>query len=243
MTAAETSSAALRVAGLCAGYGRIEVCRDIALELGEGEFLAVLGANGAGKSTLLGALAGAVSSHGTVALRGRPLGAMNARERARHGLAFVPEGRRNLFAPLSVIENLQLGLRLLPAAARQRTLDEIHALFPILSNRRSQPAGLLSGGEQQMLAIAVALARKPAVLLLDEPSQGLAPLVLQNLAQQIGALRGLGLTLLLAEQNHRFAAQLCDRYVVLAGGELAGHGDAAALRDADHVAQALLADA
>jgi len=230
----------LRITRLHAGYGRIEVCRDIDLDVANGEFLAVLGANGAGKSTLLGAIAGAVTSRGEIELGGRALTGLNIRERAHRGLALVPEGRRNLFAPLTVMENLQLGLRLLPAAERPIVKDELFAMFPILATRHSQPAGLLSGGEQQMLALAVALARRPSVLLLDEPSQGLAPLVLQNLVQQIRALRGMGLSVLLAEQNHRFAAQLCDRYVVLAGGEIAGAGNGRELQDAEHVAQALM---
>ncbi|MBS0446904.1 MAG: ATP-binding cassette domain-containing protein [Proteobacteria bacterium] len=234
---------ALHVASLYAGYGRIEVCRDIALDVRGGEFLAVLGANGAGKSTLLGAIAGSIASRGTVTLDGKPLAGLNARDRARSGLALVPEGRRNLFAPLTVMENLQLGLRLLPHAERARMLQDLYAMFPILSDRHAQPAGLLSGGEQQMLALAVALARKPSLLLLDEPSQGLAPLVLQHLAAQIGELRKLGLAVLLAEQNHRFAAQLCERYVVLSSGELSGGGSGRELQDAEHVAHALLAEA
>ena len=231
----------LRIAGLHAGYGRIEVCRHIGLTLADGEFLAVLGANGAGKSTLLGAIAGVVSARGTIELDGVRLDRMNARERARRGLAFVPEGRRNLFPPLTVHENLQLGLRLLPAPQRPRMLQELMEMFPILASRRLQPAGLLSGGEQQMLALALALARRPSVLLLDEPSQGLAPLLLHNLAKQIGALRSLGVSVLLAEQNHRFAAQLCDRYVVLASGELAGAGTGDEMQDTDRVAAALMA--
>ena len=231
----------LRIAGLHAGYGRIEVCRGIDLEVAGGEFLVVLGVNGAGKSTLLGAIAGVVASRGTVELAGTPLAGLNARQRARRGLALVPEGRRNLFSPLTVQENMQLGLRLLPAAERARTQDELYAMFPILSTRRTQPAGLLSGGEQQMLALAVALARRPSVLLLDEPSQGLAPLVLQHLVEQIGALRSMGLAVLLAEQNRGFAAQLGDRYVVLASGEIAGDGNGAELHDAEHMAAALMA--
>jgi branched-chain amino acid transport system ATP-binding protein len=231
----------LRIQGLHAGYGRIEVCRGVALELADGEFLAVLGPNGAGKSTLLGAIAGSVSSRGVVVLDGRSLDGLNARQRARCGLALVPEGRRNLFSPLTVYENLQLGLRLLPAGDRERMLADLYHMFPILQSRRTQPAGLLSGGEQQMLALAVALARRPSVLLLDEPSQGLAPLLLQNLASHIGALRQLGVSLLLAEQNHRFAAQLCDRYVVLSSGELVGGGSGEELQDADRVATALMA--
>jgi branched-chain amino acid transport system ATP-binding protein len=232
----------LRIADLHAGYGPIEVCRDIALTLAGGEFLAVLGANGAGKSTLLGAIAGVVAARGAIELDGRSLARLNARERARSGLALVPEGRRNLFSPLTVMENLQLGLRLLPAPERARMLDQLFTMFPILATRPTQAAGLLSGGEQQMLALAVALARKPSVLLLDEPSQGLAPLVLQNLVGQIKALRGMGLAVLLAEQNHRFAAQLCDRYVVLSSGEIAGGGDGNELQDAEHVAHALMAE-
>lgn len=231
----------LRIAGLYAGYGRIEVCREIAMEVADGEFLAVLGANGAGKSTLLGAIAGSVASRGTIELGGRSLAGLNARARARSGLALVPEGRRNLFSPLTVQENLQLGLRLLDSAERPRTIEELFTTFPILASRRSQPAGLLSGGEQQMLALAVALARRPSLLLLDEPSQGLAPLVLQNLVHQIGALRSMGVAVVLAEQNHRFAAQLCDRYVVLSSGEIAGGGSGDELQDAEHVAAVLMA--
>ncbi|VWX61858.1 High-affinity branched-chain amino acid transport ATP-binding protein BraG [Burkholderiales bacterium 8X] len=231
----------LGIGGLHAGYGRIEVCRHIDLQLADGEFLAVLGANGAGKSTLLGAIAGVVAHRGSIDLDGTQLASLNARERARSGLALVPEGRRNLFSPLTVHENLQLGLRLLPAADRTRLLDEILSMFPILGARRTQAAGLLSGGEQQMLALAVALARRPSVLLLDEPSQGLAPLLLQNLAEQIRALRSMGLAIVLAEQNHRFAAQLCDRYVVLVAGEIGDEGSRDQLQDAQHVAHALMA--
>lgn len=231
----------LSISGLNAGYGRIEVCRAIDLQVADGEFLAVLGANGAGKSTLLGAIAGAIFNRGAIDLDGVPLARMNARARARSGLALVPEGRRNLFSPLTVQENLQLGLRLLPVAERPRVLDEILTMFPILRTRQGQAAGLLSGGEQQMLAIAVALARRPSVLLLDEPSQGLAPLLLQTLAEQIGALRSMGLAIVLAEQNHRFAAQLCDRYVVLVAGEISDAGSRDQLQDAQHVAAALMA--
>ncbi len=231
----------LALSKLHAGYGRIEVCREIDLVVADGEFLAVLGANGAGKSTLLGAIAGSVVSRGRIELDGKPLEGLNARDRARHGLALVPEGRRNLFSPLTVMENVQLGLRLLPAGDRGRTLDELFTMFPILATRRAQPAVLLSGGEQQMLALAVALARRPSLLLLDEPSQGLAPLVLQNLVEQIGELRRMGVAVLLAEQNHRFAAQLCDRYLVLSSGEIVDGGDGNQLQDAEHVAHAIMA--
>jgi branched-chain amino acid transport system ATP-binding protein len=231
----------LRISDLHAGYGRIEVCRDVALEVSDGEFVAVLGANGAGKSTLLGAIAGSVASRGMIDLNGLRLAGANARQRARCGLALVPEGRRNLFSPLTVAENLQLGLRFLPSAERARMQDDLFSMFPVLSSRRKQAAGLLSGGEQQMLALAVALARKPSLLLLDEPSQGLAPVVLDNLVSQIGSLRRMGLTVLLAEQNHRFAAQLCDSYLVLSSGKISAAGDRKQLQEADQLVRALMA--
>jgi branched-chain amino acid transport system ATP-binding protein len=230
----------LTVSDLSARYGRIEVCRGIGFTVAPGEFLVVLGANGAGKSTLLGALAGLVTSTGEITLGGMRLDAAPARRRAGMGVALVPEGRRNLFAPLTVDENLQLGLRLLPPGERDAMRAELLGLFPILAERGRQAAGMLSGGEQQMLALAVALARRPAVLLLDEPSQGLAPIVLDELAAAIRRLRPLGLALVLAEQNVRFAAGLADRYVALRGGEIVQAGGADELRDHRFAAASLL---
>jgi branched-chain amino acid transport system ATP-binding protein len=230
----------LQVSNLNAGYGRIGVCRQISFTAADGEFLIVLGPNGAGKSTLLGALAGSVEANGQVLVGAHSLAGVAARSRARMGLAFVPEGRRNLFFPMTVEENLQLGLRLLPVEQRHETRESLLQMFPILAARSLQLAGLMSGGEQQMLAIAVAIARRPSVLLLDEPSQGLAPVVLDQLVQRIDALRGLGLTVLLAEQNHRFAAQLADRYLVLQGGEITGGGSREDLNDRERAAAALM---
>jgi branched-chain amino acid transport system ATP-binding protein len=231
---------ALQVEHLSARYGRIEVCRDVSFTAADGEFLVVLGPNGAGKSSLLGALAGTIASTGEVCLGEHRLQHLPARLRARCGLAFVPEGRRNLISTLTVDENLRLGLRLLPVAERPAMQASLHAIFPILFERAQQPAGLLSGGEQQMMAIAVAIARRPSVLLLDEPSQGLAPVILDRLVEVISGLRVIGLTVLLAEQNYRFAARLADRYLVLQGGELAGGGTAAELGDHERAADALL---
>jgi branched-chain amino acid transport system ATP-binding protein len=231
---------ALQVNALKARYGRIEVCRDVTFNAGDGEFLIVLGPNGAGKSSLLGAIAGSVDGEGQILVDGRALQHLPARRRAHLGIALVPEGRRNLFSPLTVEENLQLGLRLLPAAEHAAMRASLHAMFPILDARAHQPAGLLSGGEQQMLAIAVALARRPTVLLLDEPSQGLAPMILEHLVDLIGGLRSLGLTVILAEQNHRFAARLADRYLVLQGGEIVGGGTGAELNDRELAAAALM---
>jgi branched-chain amino acid transport system ATP-binding protein len=231
---------ALHVKNLSARYGRIEVCRNVSFTAADGEFLIVLGPNGAGKSSLLGALAGTVAGGGEIRIGDQTLQRRPARQRARMGIALVPEGRRNLFSPLTVEENLQLGLRLLPAAERPAMHASLHGIFPILSERARQKAGLLSGGEQQMLAIAVAIARRPSVLLLDEPSQGLAPVILDRLVEVISGLRGLGLSVLLAEQNYRFAARLADRYLVLQGGEIVGEGAGAELNDHERAADALL---
>jgi branched-chain amino acid transport system ATP-binding protein len=231
----------LAVEGLSARYGRIEICRDITFEVAGGEILVVLGPNGAGKSTLMGAIAGAVAGAGEVRVGKTNLAAMPARERARRGLALVPEGRRNLFQPLSVGDNLRLGLRLLePASERAAMREQLVALFPVLAERGDQPASMLSGGEQQMLAIAVAIARRPQALLLDEPSQGLAPVVLDRLVEAIGALRDQGLAILLAEQNHSFAARLADRFLVLQGGEIRSSGAGAELASRELAAAAML---
>lgn len=230
----------LSISNLSARYSRIEVCHDVSFEVGEGEFLAILGTNGAGKSSLLGAIAGWVSAKGNIRVRNRRVDHLPARLRARNGIAFVPEARRNLFAPLTVDENLQLGLRLIPDSGRAAMRAQIYQLFPILEKRGEQLAGMLSGGEQQMLALAVAIARQPAVLLLDEPSQGLAPIVLDEIAHAIEGLRALGLTLLLAEQNHRFASRLADRFIALQSGEIVDAGDKAALTNRDRVATAIM---
>ncbi|MBV8392922.1 MAG: ATP-binding cassette domain-containing protein [Alphaproteobacteria bacterium] len=226
--------------GLSARYGRIEVCRGIDLAVDAGELLLLLGPNGAGKSSLLGALSGSVSSSGEVTVSERPLHGRSAARRARLGVSLVPEGRRNIFGPLSVMENLQLGLRLLPAAQRDDMTKWLLGLFPVLRERRRQQASLLSGGEQQMLAIAMAVARRPAVLLLDEPSQGLAPVVLEQLAEAIGVLRPLGLMIVLAEQNVSFASRLADHFVVLQGGEVRARGGKAELADRPALARAMM---
>jgi branched-chain amino acid transport system ATP-binding protein len=230
----------LTTRGLSARYGRIEVCRGIDLAVETGELLLLLGPNGAGKSSLLGALSGSVSSSGEVIVSDRPLHNRSAAQRARLGMSLVPEGRRNIFGPLSVVENLQLGLRLLSAERRADMLKWLFGLFPVLQERRLQQASLLSGGEQQMLAIAMAVARRPAVLLLDEPSQGLAPVVLDQLVAAIGGLRTLGLMIVLAEQNVSFAARLADRFVVLQGGEIHARGNKADLADRHALVAAMM---
>lgn len=209
---------------LGASYGRIQVVFDVDLELRSGELLGLLGPNGAGKSSLLGALAGLVRGDGDLELRGKPLRSLPAHQRAAHGLAFVPERRRNIFSSMTVRENLALGLRLSQPHRRAAIIDRILQLFPILHERMEATAGMLSGGEQQMLAIGMALGKEPSVLILDEPSQGLAPVVLDVLQRTLETLKREGLALLVAEQNLAFAAKISDRYVVLSHGAIAASG-------------------
>lgn len=230
----------LEVSGLSARHGGIEVCRDIAFRVEPGEFLILLGANGAGKSSLLGALAGIVSSAGTVSLNGHRLDSATPQRRVRAGLSLVPEGRGNLFGPLTVNENLDLALRHLKPANRSGTRKDLYQLFPILSERARQTCAMLSGGEQQMLALAMAIARQPSTLLLDEPSQGLAPVILEEIVVAIRGLRSLGMALVIAEQNVRFAAALGDRFMILRSGQMVDEGHPSELADQNRLATNLL---
>ncbi|GGC47791.1 ABC transporter ATP-binding protein [Chelatococcus reniformis] len=240
VSARATGPAALAAAGLSARYGRIEVCRDISFEVAPGEFLILLGANGAGKSSLLGALAGIVASAGTVTVGGRRIDGVSPQRRAHAGLALVPEGRGNLFGPLTVDENLDLGLRHLRSDERAGMRADLNRLFPVLAERGRQAAAMLSGGEQQMLALALAIARRPTVLLLDEPSQGLAPVVLDEIVAAVNRLRTFGMALIIAEQNVRFAAALGDRFIALRGGEVVDEGHPSELANHSGTAARLL---
>lgn len=217
----------LNVQTLSARYGRLEVCRNISFEALGGRVTVLVGPNGAGKSSTLGAIAGSVSSKGKVQVDGLSLSQDSAAIRARRGVSLVPEGRRNVFGGLSVEDNLLLGSRLLPQPSRPAMLDALMQTFPVLKSRLRQHASMLSGGEQQLLAIAVAIARKPKVLLLDEPSQGLAPVALDGLVRCIDGLRSSSLAIVLAEQNYSFATQLADAFVALRGGQVVkvGTGD------------------
>lgn len=216
-----------------AAYGRIQVVFDVDLELRGGELLGLLGPNGAGKSSLLGAMAGAVRGGGALSLGTRLLSSMSAHQRAAHGLAFVPERRRNVFSDMTIKENLALGLRLSHPQRRAQVRDRILQLFPILHERMEAKAGMLSGGEQQMLAIGMALGKEPTVLILDEPSQGLAPIVLDVLQRTFEILKQEGLALLVAEQNLAFAAKISDRYVVLSHGSIVASGGKEDLKQRD----------
>jgi ABC-type branched-subunit amino acid transport system ATPase component len=226
--------------GMRARYSSIEVVHGVDVDVRAGEMVALLGSNGAGKSSLLGAIAGTISGQGSVQVRGIELGKMPAHQRAHNGLAFVPEQRGNIFSTMSVAENIELGLRLLPPDSRKACHDQIVELFPILAQRSTTPAGVLSGGEQQMLAIGIALGRNPAVLLLDEPTQGLAPAIFDVLENAFNVLRQQGIALLLAEQNVPFAERVADRYIVLSHGETVQTGMKEDLRDLEGIARAFM---
>lgn len=230
----ETSSPlALSTRGMTASHGRIQVVHGVDLQLSRGELLVLLGPNGAGKSSLLGALAGVVKGQGEALLGGNSLVGLSAERRAALGLAFVPERRGNVFSSMSVAENIELGLRLAPRERRDAIRAHILELFPILTQRMTAPAGMLSGGEQQMLAIGMALGREPRVMLLDEPSQGLAPVIYDLLESAFAKLCQAGLALLVAEQNLPLAARIADRYVVLSHGAIVAGGDPHQLKGVD----------
>lgn len=233
------SDTALEVRGLFAGYGRIEALHGIDLRVGQGELVALVGANGAGKTTLLRAVSGLIkSSAGSVTLFGREIGRDSADARVRAGLSQVLEGRQ-VFGPMSVQDNLLLGGYTRPDGRQQR-LAEMYALFPVLEEKRLLAAGTLSGGQQQMLAIARALMSEPKVLLLDEPSMGLAPLLVKEIFGVIARLKARGIPILLVEQNAHAALSVADVGYVLETGAIALGGPAAQLLRDERVKAAYL---
>jgi len=208
----------LELRGVTAGYGRSAALHGIDLEVHEGEAVALLGANGAGKTTTLRVISGTVSpTAGSLSFLGRPLGRGDPRGAVRLGIAHCPEGRR-IFPALTVRENLELGGAILGRRQREESIAEALALFPVLADRLDQLGGTLSGGEQQMLAIARALAARPRLLMLDEPSLGLAPLMVRQVADLLRRLREAGMTILLVEQNAALALSLTDRAYILENG-------------------------
>ena len=216
--------AMLTVSDLSAGYSGIKALRKASLAVREGEFVALIGPNGAGKSTLLNAVSGVVSpTGGSIRFQGDELVGMAPWNVARRGLLQVPEGRQVL-PNLSVRENLELGATALSGRTSTYSLERIHELFPILGERREQRAGSLSGGQQQMLAIGRALMGAPRLLLLDEPSLGLAPVIVIQVFQALRALNAQGLTILLVEQNARQALLATDRAYVIEQGRVVHEG-------------------
>jgi branched-chain amino acid transport system ATP-binding protein len=230
----------LEVEGLTARYGAVMAVRDVSLQVGPGEIVALLGANGAGKSTTLACIAGLhLSRQGRIRFDGRDISKLSPERVLRRGISLTPEGRR-LFSSLSVEENLMLG-----GAARGRRLrndyGELLSLFPILGQRLKLPAAALSGGEQQQLAIARSLMSKPRVLLLDEPTLGLAPLLVRFVIDLVRRLRDeQGLSVLLVDQNVHHALDLCDRAYILRNGQIAATGAPEDLRQSPEVRAAYL---
>ena len=210
----------LEVTDLKVNYGAIAALRGVSLKVCEGEIVCVIGSNGAGKSTLMNAIIGQVAREsGDIAIQGCPLAKRNYQV-VRQGISLVPEGRR-IFAPLTVVENLTMGA--FPRTDRSKIgedLDWVYTLFPRLKERQGQYAGTLSGGEQQMLAIGRALMGRPKLLLLDEPSMGLAPLLVEEVFNVIKALKAQGMTILLVEQNASAALAIADRGYVLETGSV-----------------------
>ena len=223
-------------------YGKVEAVRNVSLVVRRGTIVSVIGPNGAGKTTLLSALMGLRPAKGDLAYLGAPSGRLTVEQRVARGLILVPE-RRELFAAMSVADNLELG-GFHRARSGERgwrtTLDEIYARFPRLGERREQLAGTLSGGERQMLAMGRALMGKPKLLMLDEPSLGLAPLMVREIFNIVAALRAAGVAILLVEQNARAALQISDYGYVLETGELALEGPSADLAANPRVAATYL---
>ena len=212
-------------------YDGLQALSDVALDVGEGEFVTIVGPNGAGKTTLLKAIGGGVvSAAGRIEYRGENIATRPPHARARLGIAHVPEGRK-VFSSLSVLENLEVGsYRSAARPQRAEGLDTVYGLFPVLRERRTQLAGSLSGGEQQMLAIGRGLMARPDLLLLDEPSQGLGPRIVEMIFEAIAAIRrARRLTILLVEQRVVEALELCDRGYVLETGRVTLMGESATL--------------
>ncbi|MBT9488338.1 MAG: ABC transporter ATP-binding protein [Rubrivivax sp.] len=224
---------------LAVSYGGLPVLRGVTLQLRPGAILGLLGRNGAGRSTLLQAVMGLVPASGRVVWQGQELLGRPAHQIARAGLGYVPE-RRDIFPGLSVRENLALGLKPGQRASQQWPLDVIWQAFPALAVRRDTPGGVLSGGEQQMLTLARTLQGDPAVVLVDEPTEGLAPAVVAEIATLLRRMRAQGLAVLLVEQKLSIALDLCDRVAVLGQGRVVFDGTPAALRADVAVQQAWL---
>jgi branched-chain amino acid transport system ATP-binding protein len=231
----------LEVKNLNAYYGAVQVLHDVNLFVGAGEIVGLVGANAAGKSTLMFTLAGLRTTYqGEVLLEGAAVDSLPAFERPSRGLVLVPE-RRRLFPFMTVLENLEVGAYAAAARSRAReTLDEVFALLPVLAERRKQVAGSMSGGEQQMLAIGRALMARPRVLLLDEPTEGLAPIYVKLLFDLIVDLRAKGLTVMIVEQNVHHVLRTADRAYVLENGRIVMQGEGAALLNDDRLKTAYL---
>jgi branched-chain amino acid transport system ATP-binding protein len=233
----------LKLTNVSTRIGGFPAVRDISLEIPQGDFVTILGSNGAGKTTLFRTIAGVLKPfQGIIAFKGAPIQQLPASKVVRRGLSLCPEGRQ-LFPQLSVLKNLTLGAytRRRDGKEVRQSLDQVYALFPILQKRQSQLAGTFSGGEQQMLAIARSLMSKPDMLLLDEPSMGLAPLVVRKIiGEVIKSIHQSGTTIFLSEQNANMALLIARRGYVLENGKIVLEGDSSALMNDDKVRKAYI---
>jgi len=231
----------LRVEGLTCLYGKVEAVRDLSMEVNQGELVTLIGANGAGKTTTLKAISGVLTpAAGRITFLGEDITRASARRILEMGIAHCPEGRR-VFPYMTVAENLEMGCYLRRDGSEiAADLDRLYTRFPILAERRSQAAGTLSGGEQQMLAISRALMSRPKLVLFDEPSLGLAPNLVERTFEIIRGIRAQGVTVVMVEQNAFAALELSDRSYVLEQGRVALSGSGAGLLDNPHVKSAYL---
>ncbi|MFW6773896.1 ABC transporter ATP-binding protein [Nocardioides sp. CPCC 205120] len=233
----------LEVSDLHVSYGNVEAVRGIGMTTSPGKVTLVLGANGAGKTTTLKAIAGLEKPHaGRVVLDGKDITGLAPHKIVRSGVALVPEGRR-VFSPLSVGENLRMGAYVADRTKSAEMLERVHEMFPILSERAGSAAGLLSGGEQQMLAFGRALMSQPTVMLLDEPSMGLAPAIVDSILAKVRDMADSGIGILMVEQNAEAGLDVADDVVAVARGEVVYSGPAAEARDNASVLRAFLGEA
>jgi branched-chain amino acid transport system ATP-binding protein len=232
-------SALLKVTDAHIAYGKVEAVRSVSLDVAEGEIVTIIGANGAGKTTLLNAIMGILTLKGAVAFAGEDMLRLEIEDRVAAGLCLVPE-HRELFATMSVEDNLQLGAFRIAKAVALRSFERVYTLFPRLKERRRQLAGTLSGGEQQMLAMGRALMGAPKLLMLDEPSLGLAPIIVADIFRTIGELRSSGVSVLLVEQNAQAALKIADRAYVMELGEFILNGPAQDIATNQRVAASYL---
>ncbi len=232
-------SALLQVGDVHIAYGKVEAVRGVSLEVLDNEIVTIIGANGAGKTTLLNAVMGILPLKGRVAFAEEDTAQLEIEDRVAAGLSLVPE-HRELFASMNVEDNLQLGAFRIPRATAAQSFDRVYSLFPRLKERRKQLAGTLSGGEQQMLAMGRALMGAPRLLMLDEPSLGLAPIIVADIFRTIGELRTAGVSVLLVEQNAQAALKIADRAYVMELGEFILNGAAGDIAANERVAASYL---
>ena len=230
----------LKIKNLNVSYGSIKAIRNIDININSGETVCLIGSNGAGKSSLLNAISMLISYEGTIAFKDKEIKQYTTTQLVKSGLVMVPEGRR-IFSKLTVVENLEMGGFVLKDKGKRMTMTEKYlSMFPILSERKNQLAGNLSGGEQQMLAMARALMSSPSLLLLDEPTMGLSPVMVLKLFEIIKKIREEGTTILLVEQNAKIAIKLSDRGYVMNNGEITMSGSSLELENNEQIKEAYL---